>query len=136
MNAYDPSGSSRPERFGIAARDEHEVAVERAVPHRARAIDARMEPIVGAEHFVRGTDGEELRRRSGHEEAIVIDGVHRLLASRVVELHSPERVRELGAIHHLLDSLVRRRLRGGASGREDNERRGRDAQERAHDGRG
>jgi len=69
----DPAGEIR-----IAARDEHEVALDGAPVEPPGPIDARVESVVGAEELEGGSLGEELRRRRGGEELV-----------RVVRPHHP-----------------------------------------------
>ena len=57
---------------------------------------------------MRGAFGEELRRRAGREQLVLVERVDDAIGVERRELDAPHGVRELGAIHHALDATVER----------------------------
>ena len=108
----DPSGE-----VGVAACDEHQVAVEGAVlADPVGAIDARVEAIVRTQQLQGGALRHELGSRCGHEQLVGIEREHQPVAVEIVELHAEAGAAILGPTDDLLDPFGERGRRGCRGG--------------------
>jgi hypothetical protein len=100
----DPTG-----QVGIAARHEHQIAVQRAVlANRARAIDSRVETVVGAQQLEGGALGHQLGRGPGDEQLVGVEGEHRRFTVEIVERDAEGRAAVLRSADDPLDALGER----------------------------
>jgi len=102
-------GADTSREVGVAARHQHQVAVQRAIlADRTSAIQARMESIARAQQLQAGPFGDELGRRAGDEQLVGVEREQRGLRVEIVERDAEARAAVLGPTDHLLHALGER----------------------------
>src|SRR5580704_9377957 len=90
----------------IAAGDQHQVAPENAVFDRSRAINRRVEAIIGSQRGEGRSRDENFHRRSRVEQLVGIERVEDLFRVGRVELHPPPSAPDLGPPQDLPNAVL------------------------------